>query len=161
MKKVGRPRIIESPAEMDRLVEEYVTKCHEQKAPLTLTGMILHLGLSSRRVFDDYGDRPQFAHSVKRSKLLIENGYEVDLRKTGNPAGSIFALRNMGWSDRQEVEFRGVLAQPRHLALAGRAGSATGGRGESDLRPRACLAGRRAAGAALLRPRVPCFIVTS
>ena len=110
MKKIGRPRIIESPAEMDRLVEEYVTKCHEEEEPLTLTGMILHLGLSSRRVFDDYQDRPEFTHSVKRAKLLIENGYEVDLRRTGNPAGSIFALKNMGWSDRREVEFRGSLA---------------------------------------------------
>ena len=62
-----------------------------------------------------YGDRREFAHSVKRAKLLIENGYEVDLRKTGNPAGSIFALKNMGWSDRQEVEFRGVLA---HLDIS-------------------------------------------
>ena len=110
MKKIGRPRIIESPAEMERLVAEYVTTCHEEEEPLTLTGMILHLGLSSRRVFDDYGDRPEFAHSVKRAKLLIENGYEVDLRKTGNPAGSIFALKNMGWSDRHEVEVRGLLA---------------------------------------------------
>ena len=103
------PRIIESPAEMERLVAEYVTKCHDEEKPLTLTGMILHLGLSSRRVFDDYGDRPEFAHSVKRAKLLIENGYELDLRRTGNPAGSIFALKNMGWSDRQEFEIRGVL----------------------------------------------------
>ena len=29
MRKIGRPRIIESPAEMERLVEEYVTKCHD------------------------------------------------------------------------------------------------------------------------------------
>ncbi len=40
MKKIGRPRIIESPAEMERLVEEYVTKCHEEGEPLTLTGMM-------------------------------------------------------------------------------------------------------------------------
>ncbi len=66
MKKIGRPRIIESPAEMERLVEEYVTTCHEEEEPLTLTGMILHLGLSSRRAFDDYGDRPEFVHSIKK-----------------------------------------------------------------------------------------------
>ncbi len=34
MRKVGRPRIIESPAELNRLVEEYVTKCHEEGEPL-------------------------------------------------------------------------------------------------------------------------------
>lgn len=29
MTKIGRPRIIESPAEMDRHAEKYVTKCHD------------------------------------------------------------------------------------------------------------------------------------
>ena len=115
VKKIGRPRIIESPAEMERLVAEYVTKCHEKDEPLTPTGIILHLGLSSRQSLDQYAERPEFTDSVKRAKLLIENGYEVDLRRTGNPAGSIFALKNMGWSDRQEVEVRGVLA---HLDIS-------------------------------------------
>ena len=27
--KIGRPRIIESPAETERLWEQYVTKCHD------------------------------------------------------------------------------------------------------------------------------------
>ena len=49
MKKIGRPRIIESSAQMDRRVEEYVRKYHEHGEPLTLTGMILHLGFSSRQ----------------------------------------------------------------------------------------------------------------
>lgn len=35
-RKPGRPRIIESPEEMDRLVEEYVAKCQELGEPLTL-----------------------------------------------------------------------------------------------------------------------------
>jgi len=108
-RRIGRPRIIESPAEMERLVAEYITKCHDEDEPLTLTGIILHLGLSSRQSLDQYAERPEFTDSVKRAKLLIENGYEVDLRRTGNPAGSIFALKNMGWSDRQEFEIRGVL----------------------------------------------------
>ena len=33
MTKTGRPRIIESPAEMERFVEEYVNKCHEDNFP--------------------------------------------------------------------------------------------------------------------------------
>ncbi len=109
MKKIGRPRIIESPAEMECLVEEYVTKCHEEEEPLTLTGMILHLGLSSRESLDLYGERPEFTDSVKKAKLVIENQYERKLDRD-KPAGAIFALKNMGWSDRREVEFRGSLA---------------------------------------------------
>ena len=78
MTKIGRPRI-ESPAEMERLVEEYVTKCHEEEEPLTLTGMILHLGLSSRQSLDQYGERPEFTDSVEKAKLLIENQYQRKL----------------------------------------------------------------------------------
>jgi hypothetical protein len=109
MRKPGRPRIIKSPEEMDRLVEEYVAKCREEGEPLTLTGMILHLGLSSRQSFDRYGERPEFTDSVKRAKLLIENEYERKLDRA-RPAGAIFALKNMGWSDTQEVAFKGALA---------------------------------------------------
>ena len=50
---------------MDRLVEEYVAKCHEDSEPLTLTGMILSLGLSSRSALDNYEGRPGFLDSVK------------------------------------------------------------------------------------------------
>ena len=109
MKKIGRPRILRSPEQLDALVDEYVQQCRDNDEPLTLTGLILHVGLSSRSALDNYEGRPGFLNSVKRAKLLIENGYEIDLRRTGNPAGSIFALKNMGWSDRQEFEFRGVL----------------------------------------------------
>lgn len=74
MKKIGRPRIIESPAEMHRLVEEYVEKCREEAEPILLTGMILHLGLSCRASFDEYGERPEFSYSVKRAKLINRAG---------------------------------------------------------------------------------------
>ena len=110
MRKVGRPRIIQSPAEMGALVAAYVQHCEDTDQPLTLTGLCLALGLESRSSLDRYGERPGFSGPVKRAKLLIENGYEVDLRKTGNPAGSIFALKNFGWSDRHDVAVSGSLA---------------------------------------------------
>ena len=97
----GRPRIIQSPEEMDRLVQAYVTKCRENGEPLTLGGMILHLGLSSRQSLDRYRRRPEFAFSVGRAKLLIEAEYEQRLH-SNHPYGAILALRNMGWSDRRK-----------------------------------------------------------
>ena len=101
--RAGRPRIIASPAEMDRLVDEYLQACAEAEEPITLTGMILHLGLSSRQSLDRYADRPEFSDAVKRAKLAIEHEYERRLDRT-HPSGAIFALKNMGWSDRQVVE---------------------------------------------------------
>ena len=106
----GRPRIIESPEEMDRLVDEYVSRCRELEESLTLTGMILHMGLSSRQSFDRYREREGFRDSVRRAKLLIEEEYEKKLDRP-RCAGPIFALKNMGWSDRRELEVSGGLAK--------------------------------------------------
>ena len=60
------------------------------------------------------GERPEFHDSVNRAKLLIENQYERKLDRD-KPAGAIFVLKNMGWSDRQELELKGSLA---HLDLS-------------------------------------------
>ena len=38
--------------------------------------------------------------------LIVENGYEMALREN-NAAGSIFALKNMGWKDKTEHEMSG------------------------------------------------------
>ena len=115
MKKLGRPRIIESPAEMNRLVEEYVRKCHEEGEPLTLTGMILHLGLSSRQSFDRYGDREEFSDSVHRAKLLIENQYERKLDGPRPTAQRVFlaAFREM-WIIRRACKVAGVGRQTHY-----------------------------------------------
>lgn len=107
-KKAGRPRIITSPEEMDRLAEEYLTKCREDGEPVTLTGMILHLGLSSRQSLDRYADRPEFGDSVKRAKLGIEHEYERRLDRD-RPAGAIFALKQFGWSDRTDLNVRALV----------------------------------------------------
>lgn len=100
-KPIGRPRVISSPEEMDELVDSYIHMCKTAvpPEPLTLTGMILALGLSSRESFDLYMTYDGFLDSVKRAKLLIENAYERRLHGT-TPTGSIFALKNFGWFDK-------------------------------------------------------------
>ena len=52
----------------------------------------------------------EFSGTVKRAKLLVEHAYELDLR-TQKPVGAIFALKNMGWSDKQEVEVQSRLGK--------------------------------------------------
>ena len=103
---VGRPRTISSPEEMDRLVDIYILSCQDPDKPraITLTGLILALGLSSRESLDNYLKYPEFVDSVKRAKLLIEFEYENRLVSNSNATGSIFALKNFGWKDKQEVD---------------------------------------------------------
>ena len=100
---MGRPRIIATPEEMDQRVDEFVALCAAQERPVTLTGMILHLGLNSRQSFDEYASRANFSDSVRRAKLIVEMEYEQRLH--GNsPTGSIFALKNFGWKDKQDID---------------------------------------------------------
>lgn len=105
---VGRPRLFNSAAEMDKLIDNYILMCNKTRppVPLTLTGMILSLGLSSRESFDHYKTYGEdFSDSVKRGKLFIENGYEVRLHGT-TATGSIFALKNFGWTDKPLEEIK-------------------------------------------------------
>lgn len=99
----GRPRSIESPEQFDDLVDEYVAQCEAQDVPVTLTGMILHLGLSSRQSLDRYQQYDGFSDCVKRAKLYVELAYEMRLNGD-KPTGAIFALKNLGWRDRIEQD---------------------------------------------------------
>jgi hypothetical protein len=105
----GRPRIIETPEELDIRVAAYLEQRSRDKEPVTLTGLILTLGLSSRESFERYGERPEFSDAVKRARLAVEADYERRLDRD-RPTGSIFALKNMGWSDQQTLNVRGGLA---------------------------------------------------
>lgn len=114
MSKNGRPRKIKSPEEFDKLVDAYVQKCQSAEAPITWTGVALALGFTSREAIDEYAKYDGFSDSVKRAKLIVENAYEARLH--GNsPTGAIFALKNMRWSDRQEIS--GPDGGPQEITL--------------------------------------------
>jgi hypothetical protein len=88
----------DDPEAFDKAVDEYFTK---EKVP-TWTGLAIHLGFESRKSLHDYGQKPGFSYSVKKALVRIERRYEEAMMK--QPAGAIFALKNFGWTDRQEVE---------------------------------------------------------
>lgn len=100
---VGRPRLFQTPEEFDAKVDEYCQHCKATDEPITWTGLALYLGFAARRSIDEYARYEGFSHSVKRAKLLVEYAYEKRLMGN-NAAGPIFVLKNMGWSDRQELD---------------------------------------------------------
>jgi hypothetical protein len=105
----GRPRIYETVEELEQAVEAYIADCKENKKKPSVTGATLHLGFCDKTTLYDYRDRAEYSHSVKRLLLFVENGYEEALH--GNSVtGSIFALKNMGWKDKTEVEQSGNMA---------------------------------------------------
>ena len=99
MADVGRPRLIESPEQMLALGQAYFEECKANDDPITLTGLVLALGLSSRQSLELYAQREEFIVSVKSLKTVCENYTEKKALAT-NGAGAIFALKNYGWTDK-------------------------------------------------------------
>lgn len=101
----GRPRLYSSPEEFESKIPEYEKFCEEKKYPITWTGLALFMGFSSRQSIDEYAKYDGFSDSVKKAKTFIEWHYEMKLAKgEGSPAAPIFALKNFGWRDKQEIE---------------------------------------------------------
>ena len=106
MAKGGRPRKINSVRQFEERAEAYFRECEAKEEPVLLTGLILALGLSSRSALDEYAQRPEFLNSVKKAKLRVEMEYEKALHGRSS-TGAIFALKNFGWTDKQDVELSG------------------------------------------------------
>lgn len=100
--KGGRPRKYKTVEAFDDAVNVYVALCKADNAPITWTGLALALGFATREAIDEYLNYDGFSDSVKRAKLIVQNAYEMRLAGP-TPTGAIFALKNFGWHDKQEV----------------------------------------------------------
>ncbi len=106
MAQVGRPPIWDDPERFEQAVEAYFVESEIAKSNPTWTGLALHLGFESRQSLQDYKEKDQFSYPIKKALARIEENYEQGLFSR-NPAGAIFALKNFGWKDKQEVEQSG------------------------------------------------------
>ena len=123
-KPFGRPRHFSSAKKLQEKVDEYFAtgiteKVHivgtspyqrevRLKVPST-TGLAFFLGFASRQSLYDYGKNGDFSYIIKRATLLIEQNYEEMLMSsTGLVSGPIFALKNMGWTDKTEIAMGGI-----------------------------------------------------
>lgn len=93
-----------SADEFLKKAEEYfeTTPVKEQ----TRAGMCIALGMSTELLYkyktgesgEDFKKAAAFVYT------RLEHKYEVDLNNKRNPTGPIFALKQYGWKDNQEVE---------------------------------------------------------
>jgi hypothetical protein len=124
----GRPRIFQSPEEMQVKIEEYFKKCdsatafmvikdkdgsqHVEEVPkparYTIPGLAYHLGFCSRQQLPDYArEFPEFSDTISRARLRIEeqritDGTDPDTR---NSNGIKFDLsNNFKYKDLQTIE---------------------------------------------------------
>jgi hypothetical protein len=105
--KVGRPMKWKTAKQLEQQAESYFEETPFEE--WTITGLALHLG-TTRYTLCDYENKPEFSNTVKLLKHQVEHSYEVGLRKRGN-AGDIFAMKNFGWRDKQEIDINDVSEQ--------------------------------------------------
>lgn len=112
---MSRPLAIETPEEFERLANEFFAQCEAKERRPTVNGLALALGLNSRQSLLNYGEREGFLDAVKRVRTRLEDEWEQGLCG-GNAAGTIFWLKNQGWSDKTETELYGKDGGPVHVA---------------------------------------------
>lgn len=101
--KRGRPLKFKTAKALQEAIDKYFEDCEGTGEPLTVTGLALALD-TTRETLMDYQEKDGgYSDAVKRAKLRIENAYEKRLIGRGN-GGDIFALKQFGWTDRQETK---------------------------------------------------------
>ena len=118
----GRPMKIKTVEEMQRRIDDYFERAKGRLLydkdghpvadkdgyavftggyPPTVTGLALHLGLSSRMALLHYQGREQFSYTITRAKSRIERYAEERLYDKGATYGAQFTLmNNFGWNVR-------------------------------------------------------------
>lgn len=101
----GRPRLYNSPEEMQTAIEKYFRECDEKEKPKTMQGLANALGMERHGLLN-YADRDEFYSTVKNARDIVTAEIEEKLLKAGTPTvGCIFWLKNnAGWVDKQEIE---------------------------------------------------------
>jgi hypothetical protein len=95
----GRPLLFDTPEKLQEAIDKYIVT---ESRP-TLAGLAYHLGIDRHTLYN-YKERPDFFHIIKKATDYVEATYEERLIYQQNPTGVIFALKNMGWKDKQELD---------------------------------------------------------
>lgn len=89
----------------DEIKKKTVTEWvwHREPEPIMITGLALYLGFCSRQSLYEYAEMPAFASIIKTAMTRVESNYEKILHTKDKPIGALFALKQMKWSDRQDI----------------------------------------------------------
>lgn len=109
--KGGRPPLYKTADDMQKIIDQYFSKCDELKEPYTMSGLAYELDMS-RQTLIDYKNKDEFIDTIKKARLKVEVSVEKRmLASTGVVAGVIFnAKNNFGWRDKQEVEQKTIVS---------------------------------------------------
>lgn len=96
-----------TPRQMFDNIMTYWESAIRKGQPVTVMGTLLVCRLSKDLWYDilnEKSDKYKDFEFMKAAHDFVEYHYEYSLNKRLNPAGSIFALKNLGWKDKLEIE---------------------------------------------------------
>ena len=125
--KVGCPPMYKTPEEMQAKIDAYFEACNGEyityddgslmtdkhgypvktkERPLTITGLALALGFTTRQALLNYEGKPEFVDTIKRAKAKVEQYAEERLFDRDGVNGAKFNLSNnfSGWSEKQQID---------------------------------------------------------
>ena len=125
--KVGRPPMYKTAEEIQEKIDAYFEECKGEilfdsdgnpmvdkygnlirvgVRPLTITGLALALGFTSRRALLNYQGKEEFVHTITRAKAKVEQYAEERLFDKDGANGAKFSLANNfdGWKEKKEID---------------------------------------------------------
>lgn len=122
----GRPLKFASPEILQEKIDAYfeglkTPTCFDnngipQYEPATITGLALAIGCY-RETLLNYEERDEFFDTVKVAKQRCEHYAEKKLLSGAPATGPIFALKNYGWKDSQDVNMGGQSNNPVSIKI--------------------------------------------
>lgn len=132
-KTMGKPPMYKTVGEIEGKIEKYFEECKGHPLvddagkpmvtkfgqpifidvhPLTVTGLALALGFTSRQALLNYQAKPEFVDTITRAKARVEQYAEERLFDRDGSNGAQFSLRNnfKGWKE-DEQENKDALAK--------------------------------------------------
>lgn len=94
-----------TPEIVRRNMRKYFQYLYDHDRYATINGLALHSGFNTRKHMIEFRSKPGFGDLIEAAMTLIEYTYELRLKMPDvKQTGIIFALKNMGWEDKQVIE---------------------------------------------------------
>lgn len=90
-----------TPEEFEAKIDEYFDNTSIEGQ--TRAGLYLHLGMSKQTFWNYCTKYPKYQEIAEMALTRLEYKYELKLNERGGTE-AIFALKQYGWADKQEVE---------------------------------------------------------
>lgn len=91
-----------TPVELWTKVNEYFELTRKNKINDSQADLLLYLKIGPGK-WRNYCKDPKYRDATEYAKLQFQKWYEIRLKYDKNSYGAIFALKNLGWSDKQDL----------------------------------------------------------